>query len=85
MLMAMASSEAFDLLGVTAVAGNVPLALTESNARRIRDLAGRSEVPVHAGCPRPMVLAPVSAICRASTARGPGTIRGSEPTGRGQF
>ena len=25
------------------------------------------------------------AICRASTARGPGTIRGSEPTGRSQF
>ena len=61
LLMAMASPEAFDLLGVTAVAGNVPLALTESNARRIRDLAGRPEVPVHAGCPRPMVRAPVSA------------------------
>lgn len=61
LLMAMASPETFDLVGVTAVAGNVPLALTESNARRIRDLAGRPEVPVHAGCPRPMVRAPVSA------------------------
>ena len=33
----------------------MPLALTEKNARRIVELAGRSDVPVHAGCVRPMV------------------------------
>ena len=61
LLFAFASADEFNLLGVTAVAGNVPLALTESNARRIRDLAGRPEVPVYAGCPRPMVRAPETA------------------------
>jgi len=61
LLLAFASPDAFDLLGVTAVAGNVPLALTESNARRIRDLAGRPDIPVYAGCPRPMVRKPVTA------------------------
>ena len=33
----------------------MPLALTEKNARRIVELAGRTDVPVHAGCVRPMV------------------------------
>lgn len=54
-LLALASPEDFDVLGIVAVAGNVPLALTEKNARRIVELAGRSDVPVHAGCVRPMV------------------------------
>ena len=61
LLLAFASAEEFDLLGITAVAGNVPLARTADNALRIRDLAGRPEVPVYAGCPRPMVREPVSA------------------------
>ncbi|MBT6442500.1 MAG: nucleoside hydrolase [Alphaproteobacteria bacterium] len=61
LLLAMASPEEFNLLGVTAVAGNVPLNLTEANARRIGELAGRLDVPVYAGCPRPMVNEPVTA------------------------
>lgn len=55
LLLAMASPEELDILGVTTVAGNVPLALTERNARQIRDIAGRSDVPVYAGCAKPMV------------------------------
>ncbi len=55
LMLAMASPEEFNLLGICAVAGNVPLVLTEANARRIRDVSGRPEVPVFAGCPRPMV------------------------------
>ncbi len=54
-LLALASPEDLDVLGIVAVAGNVPLALTEKNARRIVELAGRMDVPVHAGCVRPMV------------------------------
>ncbi len=54
-LLALASPEELDVLGIVAVAGNVPLALTEKNARRIVELAGRREVPVYAGCERPMV------------------------------
>ena len=55
LMLAMASPDELNLLGVSTVAGNVPLALTEANARSIRDVAGRSEIPVFAGCPRPMV------------------------------
>jgi purine nucleosidase len=52
-LLALAARE-LEVLGLVAVAGNLPLALTERNARAILELAGRSEIPVCAGCPRPM-------------------------------
>lgn len=53
-LLALGSPEEIDVLGITAVAGNVPLSLTESNARRVCELAGRPDVKVFAGCDRPM-------------------------------
>ena len=53
-LLALASPE-LEVLGITAVAGNVPLALTEKNARKICELAGRLDVKVHAGAIRPML------------------------------
>jgi purine nucleosidase len=37
------------------VAGNVPIDLTSRNARIVLDWANRTEVPVYAGCPRPLV------------------------------
>ena len=52
--LALASPE-LELLGITAVAGNVPLALTEKNARKVCELAGRADVRVFAGCSRPML------------------------------
>jgi purine nucleosidase len=55
LLLALASAEELDILGITAVAGNVPLALTERNARLMCDIAGRTDVPVFAGCGRPLV------------------------------
>jgi purine nucleosidase len=61
LLLALASPEDLDIAGIVAVAGNVPLAHTERNARRIVDLAGRSEVPVHAGCARPLARRLVTA------------------------
>jgi purine nucleosidase len=54
LLLAMSSPDELEILGITAVAGNVPLELTERNARQIRDLGGRSDIPVFAGCARPM-------------------------------
>jgi purine nucleosidase len=54
-LLALASPEELEVLAVTAVAGNVPLRLTEWNARRIVELAGRGDVPVFAGCDRPLL------------------------------
>ena len=59
-LLALASPE-LAVLGITAVAGNVPLRLSESNARRICELAGRRDIKVFAGCARPMVRALITA------------------------
>ncbi|AYG62507.1 nucleoside hydrolase [Rhizobium jaguaris] len=53
-LMALASPE-IDLLGLTIVAGNVPLADTLANACRIVGLTGRTDVPVHGGVAGPLV------------------------------
>ena len=47
-LLALASPE-LEVLGITAVAGNVPLTLTEKNARKICELAGRPDIRVFAG------------------------------------
>lgn len=53
-LLALASPEDMEVLGITAVAGNVPLHYTERNARIICELAGKPHVKVFAGCDRPM-------------------------------
>ena len=53
-LLALASPEEIEVLGITAVAGNVPLPLTQKNARIICELAGKPNVRVFAGCDRPM-------------------------------
>jgi inosine-uridine nucleoside N-ribohydrolase len=60
-LLALASPEELEVLGITTVAGNVPLAKTERNARLMCDLAGRSGAPVFAGCSRPLVRPLVTA------------------------
>ncbi len=53
-LLALASPDEIDLLGITCVAGNVPLDLTSKNARIICELAGKPDVLVWAGCDRPL-------------------------------
>ena len=52
-LLALASPR-LEVLGITAVAGNVPLALTEKNVRIVYELADRSNIKVHAGAKAPM-------------------------------
>jgi purine nucleosidase len=59
-LLALASPEV-EVLGITAVAGNVPLPLTQKNARIVCELAGRADLPVFAGCDRPLKRALVTA------------------------
>ena len=59
--LALASPDEIDLLGITCVAGNVPLALTARNARMICELAGRPDIAVFAGCDRPLGRALVTA------------------------
>ncbi|MEJ2255527.1 MAG: nucleoside hydrolase [Woeseiaceae bacterium] len=61
LFLAMASPEDLEILGITAVAGNVPLELTQRNARMMCDIADRRDIPVFAGCERPMVVEPVTA------------------------
>lgn len=60
-LLAMASPDEIELLGITCVAGNVPLDYTTKNARIICELAGKSDVPVYAGCDAPMTRKLVTA------------------------
>ncbi|NOD63089.1 MULTISPECIES: nucleoside hydrolase [unclassified Ruegeria] len=60
-LLALASPDEIDVLGITAVAGNVPLALTAKNARIVCELAGQTDVPVYAGCDRPLIRPLVTA------------------------
>ena len=52
-LLALASPE-FDVLGITAVAGNVPLPLTSVNSLKMCELANRTEIAVFAGCDQPL-------------------------------
>jgi purine nucleosidase len=54
LLLAMSSPDDLDILGVTAVAGNVPLDLTQRNSRITCEIARRADVRVYAGCSRPM-------------------------------
>ena len=61
LFLAMASPDELEILGITTVAGNVPLALTHRNARMMCDIAARRDLPVFAGCERPMVLDPITA------------------------
>lgn len=61
LLLALASPHDLDVLGIVAVAGNVPLDLTAKNALKIVELSGRPEIPVYAGAARPFRRQPVTA------------------------
>jgi purine nucleosidase len=56
--LACASPREIDLLGVTTVTGNVPLELVHRNSRMILEVCGRPDIPVFAGCDRPLVRSP---------------------------
>lgn len=53
-LLALASPEEIDVLGITTVAGNVPLPLTTRNARIVCELAGKLETRIFTGCDAPL-------------------------------
>lgn len=59
-LLALSSPEV-NVLGITTVAGNVPLALTQKNARIVCELAGKPETLVFAGCDAPLARPLVTA------------------------
>ena len=60
LILALRSPE-LDIQAIVTVAGNVPLALTQRNARQICELMDRWDVPVYGGCPRPLVRSLVTA------------------------
>ena len=61
LFLAMSSPEELDILGITTVAGNVPLELTQRNARMMCDIAGMTELPVFSGCAQPMLRESITA------------------------
>lgn len=56
-----AGSPELELLGLTTVAGNQTLDNTARNACHVLQWLGREEIPVYAGCDRPMVRTRVTA------------------------
>jgi purine nucleosidase len=78
LLLAFASPRELNLLGITTVAGNVSVDLTTRNARYIRELARRNDVPIYAGCARPLAREPIEAG-HFHGASGLGTLAVEEP------
>ncbi|NSX89476.1 MULTISPECIES: nucleoside hydrolase [Rhizobium/Agrobacterium group] len=60
-MLAFASPDEIDILGLCAVAGNVPLKLTSRNIRIICELCGRTDIPVYEGAEKPLVRKPITA------------------------
>ncbi|PHR54653.1 MAG: nucleoside hydrolase [Robiginitomaculum sp.] len=54
LMMAFANRDTLNILGVVAVGGNVPLDKTARNARIICEITGQTDIPVYAGCARPL-------------------------------
>lgn len=55
LFLALACPDALSVVAVTTVEGNVPVAFTTANARRIVKAAGRADIPVFRGCARPFL------------------------------
>lgn len=60
-MLALGSPDEIEVLGITTVAGNVPLSLTSKNARIVCEFANRPDVKVYAGSERPLKRKPISA------------------------
>jgi len=55
LLFALAAVDRLEVRAITVVAGNVPVDRAARNALVVRDWADRPEIPVYAGCRRPLV------------------------------
>ncbi|NGO54701.1 nucleoside hydrolase [Allomesorhizobium camelthorni] len=60
-LMILGAPEAFEVLGLVATAGNIDLGHTTADCLKLLELAGRTDIPVFAGCPRPVLRGLVTA------------------------
>ena len=61
LMLAFGSPDEIELLGITTVAGNVPLRMTSRNARIVCELCGETERRIFEGADRPMVRPLVTA------------------------
>jgi purine nucleosidase len=73
-LMILGAPEAFEVLGLVATAGNIDLGHTTANCLKLLELAGRTDIPVFAGCPRPIMRGLVT----AEHVHGPTGLDGSD-------
>jgi len=53
-LVALANFDSQEILGITTVAGNVPVKVGTNNALRILEFVGKNEIPVYEGCSEPL-------------------------------
>lgn len=60
-LMYALSSDELEVIGITVVCGNVPVALGVENARKVCRLMGREDIPVYQGAPSPLERSLVTA------------------------
>lgn len=60
-LMVLGVPQAFEVLGLVATAGNIDLGHTVKNCLKVLELAGRADIPVYAGCPKPIARQLVTA------------------------
>jgi purine nucleosidase len=60
-MLALGSPDEVEVLGLTVVAGNVPLSMTSRNARIVCELSGRTDVPVYEGALKPLQRPQVTA------------------------
>ena len=60
-LVALANFDNKEIVGITTVAGNVPVEVGTKNALRILEFTGREGIPVYEGCSKPMVRELVTA------------------------
>lgn len=74
------ASPGIEILGITAVAGNIPLSLTAANARRICEIGGRPDLNVFAGCGRPLLYPSREGAAAFHGADGLGGTNLPEPT-----
>lgn len=67
-------SPELDILGITAVCGNQPLERAVRNTLQVCELGGRADIPVYAGCFRPMLREPIHGQFHGKTGLGNTTL-----------
>lgn len=72
LLLALACSDQLEVIGVTAVSGNLEVVHTAANALKVLKLAKREDIPVFAGASSPLIAPPVY----ASAIHGPAIMQG---------